>query len=67
MCLDNLSSCNLIGFSSSLALLVGNDLSADELALLSTFFTSFADNLALIATTKSTSENTFDNNCQKIQ
>ena len=60
MGLNNLSSCNLIGLSSSLAILVGEDLSSDEAALLAAFFTSFADNLAIIATKKATLESKND-------
>lgn len=52
MCFSDLSSCNLIGLSSSLAIAIGEDLSADELNILSAFFTSFADNLAIISTKK---------------
>lgn len=56
MCLNDLSSSNIIGLSSSLAILVGSDLTSNETALLATFFTSFADNLAIIATKKSIEE-----------
>lgn len=52
MCFSDLSSCNLIGLASSLAIAVGEDLTADEAAILAAFFTAFADNLAIIATTK---------------
>ena len=52
MDLNNLSSSNIIGLSSSLAILVRENLSADEISLLAVFFTSFADNLAIIATKK---------------
>ncbi len=52
MCFSDLSSCNLIGLASSLAIAIGEDLSAEELSILSAFFTSFADNLAIIATKK---------------
>ncbi len=48
MYFSDLSSCNLIGLSSSLAIAIGEDLSADELNILSAFSTSFADNLAII-------------------
>lgn len=56
MNLNNLSSCNLIGLSSSLAILVSEDMSSDEIALLAAFFTSFADDLAIIATKKAISD-----------
>lgn len=52
MCFSNLSSCNLIGLSSSLAISIGENLSADEVTTLATFMTAFADNLAIIATQK---------------
>lgn len=56
MCFDNLSSCNLIGLSSSLAILLGENLSADEASILAAFFTALGDNLAIIATKKSIEE-----------
>ena len=52
MCFSDLSSCNLIGLASSLAITVGETLTADEAAILAAFFTAFADNLAIIASTK---------------
>lgn len=52
MCFSDLSSCNLIGLSSSLAIAIGEDLAAEELSILAASFTSFADNLAIIATKK---------------
>ena len=56
MCFSDLSSCNLIGLASSLAITVGEELDADELAVLAAFFTAFADNLAIIAAKKSLEE-----------
>lgn len=56
MCFSDLSSCNLIGLASSLAIAVGENLTANEASILATFFTAFADNLAIIATTKSRDE-----------
>lgn len=53
MCFSDFSSCNLIGLASSLAISIGEDMDADELAMLASFFTAFADNLAIIATKKS--------------
>ena len=53
MCFSDFSSCNLIGLASSLAIAIGEDIDADELAVLATFFTAFADNLAIIAAKKS--------------
>ena len=57
MCPNNLSSSNLIGLSSSLAILIGEELSIDELSFLAAFLTSFADNLAIIATKRTMEEN----------
>ena len=52
MCFYDLSSCNLIGLSSSLAISIGENLSVEEVSTLAAFFTAFADNLAIIATQK---------------
>lgn len=57
MCFSDFSSCNLIGLASSLAISIGEDMDADELAVQAAFFTAFADNLAIIATKKSLEEN----------
>ncbi len=38
MCFSDLSSCNLIGLASSLAIAIGNDLSANEASILAAFF-----------------------------
>ena len=56
MCFSDFSSCNLIGLASSLAISVGEEMDADELAVLAAFFTAFADNLAIIAAKKSLEE-----------
>ena len=56
MCVSDLSSCNLIGLASSLAIAVGENLTSNEVAILGAFFTAFADNLAIIATIKSRDE-----------
>lgn len=56
MCFSDLSSCNLIGLASSLAIAIGNDLSANEASILAAFFSSFGDNLAIIATKKAIEE-----------
>ena len=50
--MDKLSSCNLIGLSSSLAILISENLSLDEIGILAAFFTALGDNLSLIATSK---------------
>ncbi|MBQ2938715.1 MAG: hypothetical protein IJE05_07660 [Clostridia bacterium] len=56
MCFSDLSSCDLIGLSSSLAIAIGENLTADEASILSAFFTALGDNLAIIATKKSINE-----------
>ena len=53
MCLSDLSSQNIIGLSSSLSILISQDLSTNEISLLSAFFNTLGDNLAIIATKKS--------------
>ena len=50
---SNLSSCELIGLASSLAIAIGENLSADDVASLAAFTTALGDNLAIIATQKS--------------
>ena len=58
---SNLSSCELIGLSSSLAIAIGENLSADDVASLAAFTTALGDNLAIIATQKS--QNLDNANC----
>lgn len=62
MNIRDLSSCNLIGLSSSLAIMIGENLSSEDLAILSSFFSAFADNLAIISAKKAVEENTTTNN-----
>lgn len=47
MNLSNLSGYNLIALASSLAILISQDLTTDEIGLLAAFFTTLGDNLAL--------------------
>lgn len=49
MCLSDLSPCELACLANALAVFVSKDLNSDELTILAAFFTSFADNLALLA------------------
>lgn len=63
MYLDNFSSKNLIGVSSSLAILIGDTLSAEEISILSAFFNTLGDNLSLIASKKAIEENSQNSNC----
>lgn len=58
---SNLSSCELIGLASSLAIAIGENLSADDVASLAAFTTALGDNLAIIATQKS--QNLDNTNC----
>jgi hypothetical protein len=58
---SNLSSCELIGLASSLAIAIGENLSADDVASLAAFTTALGDNLAIIATQKS--QNLDNSNC----
>ena len=48
MNLSNLSGSNLIGLASSLAILISQDLTTDEIGLLAACFTALGDNLALL-------------------
>ena len=47
MNLSNLSGSNLIALASSLAILISQDLTSDEIASLAAFFSALGDNLAL--------------------
>ena len=58
---SNLSSCELIGLASSLAIAIGENLSADDVTSLAAFTTALGDNLAIIATQKS--QNLYNSNC----
>lgn len=49
---NNCSGFNLVGLSSSLAILISEQFEADELAVLAAFITALGDNLALLAATK---------------
>ena len=63
MCFSDLSSCNLIGLSSSLTIAIGENLSADEVSTLSAFVTALGNNLAIIATQKTQEGSKKDNKC----
>lgn len=49
MSISDLSGCNLIGLASSLSILLAQDLTSDEISILSAFFCAIGDNLALIS------------------
>ena len=55
MCISDLSGCNLIGLASSLAIMIAQDLSTEEIGILSAFFSALGDNLALIIATPQSS------------
>ena len=65
MCFSDLSSCNLIGLSSSLAIAIGENLSVDEVSILAAFVTALGDNLSIIATKKSLEESDKTQSCTK--
>ena len=48
MNLSNLSGSNLIALASSLAILISQDLTTDEIGSLAAFFSALGDNLALL-------------------
>ena len=50
------SGLDLIGLSSSLAILISQNLDSDDLSILGAFFTTLGDNLSLIATSRSICE-----------
>lgn len=54
MCLSDLSSCELLLLANNIALTSSKNLDAEETALLATFLTSIADQLAIIAIKKAT-------------
>ena len=54
MCLSDLSSCELLLLANNVALASSKNLDAEETALLAAFFTSVADQLAIIAIKKAT-------------
>ena len=52
MCLSDLSSCELLLLANNIALTSSKNLDAEETALLASFLTSVADQLAIIAIKK---------------
>ena len=53
MNISDLSGYNLISLSSSLAILLSENMSAIDIGILASFIVSLGDNLAILATTKS--------------
>lgn len=52
MCISDFSNCELVALASSLAISISKQISNEELIILSVFFTSLADNLALLSLEK---------------
>ncbi len=55
---NSCSGCNLIGLSSSLAILIGEQFNSTELGILSGFFSALGDNLAILASSNRVEDNT---------
>ena len=49
MCISNFSNCELVTLASSLAIAMSNQLSNEDIAILSAFFTALGDNLAILS------------------
>lgn len=49
MCISDFSNCELVTLASSLAIAMSNQLSNEDIAVLSVFFTALGDNLAILA------------------
>ena len=49
MCISDFSNCELVALASSLAIAISKQVSNEELIILSVFFTTLADNLALLS------------------
>lgn len=49
MCVSDFSPCELVTLASTLAIAMSNQLSNEDLIILSAFFTTLGDNLALLS------------------
>ena len=49
MCISDFSNCELVTLASSLAIAMSNQLSNEDIAILSAFFTALGDNLAILS------------------
>ena len=56
MKISDLSGCNLVGLSSSIAIFLSENMSALDLGILAAFLTGLGDNLTILATTKALQE-----------
>ena len=54
---NNCSGPSLVGLASSLAILISENLSTEEIGTLSVFFSALGDNLAIIANQQSLQDN----------
>lgn len=55
-CLSHLSGCELIAIANLVAILLSQNQSSDEIAVLSSFFSAVSENLALLATSNLSEE-----------
>lgn len=63
MKINEMSGCNLIGFASSLAIFISQDLSTEDINILAAFFTALEDNLAILgAVPQNNQQNENENN-----
>lgn len=46
------SGCNLVALAASLAILIGEQFDAEDLSILSSFFSALGDNLGILASSK---------------
>lgn len=49
MCISDFSNCELVTLASSLAIAMSNQLSNEDIIILSAFFTALGDNLAILS------------------
>ncbi len=60
--LTNLSSCEWIALASSLAISIGQNITADEAGILSNFFSALGDNLGIISSENSNNNSNSNSN-----
>lgn len=49
MCISDLTPCELITLASSLSIAISKEMSVEDIAILSAFFSALGDNLAILA------------------
>lgn len=49
MCISDFSNCELVALASTLSIAISKELSKEDLAILSAFFTTLGDNLAILS------------------